>query len=361
MKRTPSNTSPVTGLVHILHLPLVLNQEVVLLAKFTTQSMLDAVVKYACEELWLVPRKSTSNSIPSPILLPTSRDKASDTPSTDTPSTDTLPTNPRLTTALLIRLLRDALVPHYNLSHILQFNTGAAPLAPGTIKELETRFPHTAIRQAWGMTESCSCLTLTPPGHQSYANAHTVGKIVPGTVLKIVDVESRQEVPCGVAGEILARGPQVAMGYLQADGSAARITDAEGYLHTGDLGSVSAAGFVTIHDRLKELIKVKGVGVAPAELEDVLLGHPDIHDAAVVGKPDEYAGEVAKAFVVLRAGARTTETDVQGFVKQRKARAKWLTGGVEFVEEIPKSAAGKILRRVLRDREKIASERRSKL
>lgn len=290
---------------------------------------------------------------PCPILLPVPLFSAHhETKRLIYPFTDT-----HLTAALLIRLLRDALVPQYNLSHIKQFNTGAAPLAPEIIKELETRFPRTAIRQAWGMTESCSCLTLTPPAHQIYANAHTVGKIVPGTVLKIVHVDTQEEVPYGVAGEILARGPQVTMGYLQADGNAARITDAEGYLHTGDLGSLSATGFVTIHDRLKELIKVKGVGVAPAELEDVLLGHPDIHDVAVVGKPDEYAGEVVKAFVVLKAGARTTETEVQGFVKQRKARAKWLTGGVEFVEEIPKSAAGKILRRLLRDREKIAHER----
>lgn len=142
------------------------------------------------------------------------------------------------------------------------------------------------------------------------------------------------------------------MGYLQDDGSVGAIVDHDGYLHTGDLGSINNQGFITIHDRIKEMIKVKGIGIAPAELEDILLSHVDIVDVAVVGKPDDYAGEVPKAFVVRKDGAKITARDIQGFVRKRKTRAKWLAGGVEFVDEIPKSASGKILRRKLRDRER---------
>jgi acyl-coenzyme A synthetase/AMP-(fatty) acid ligase len=147
------------------------------------------------------------------------------------------------------------------------------------------------------------------------------------------------------------------MGYLQSDDTPATIVDEEEYLHTGDLGSIDEQGFVTIHDRIKEMIKVKGVGIAPAELEDVLLSHEDVVDAAVVGKPDAYAGEVPKAFVVLKEGVKVTARQIQEFVQKRKTKTKWLAGGVEFVDQIPKSASGKILRRKLRDRERMSRPR----
>ncbi|KAF2008866.1 CoA ligase-like protein, partial [Aaosphaeria arxii CBS 175.79] len=297
----------ITGIVHILQLPVLLGQEVILMSKFTMQSMLDAVAKYRCEELWLVP-------------------------------------------PLLIRLVNDATVGGYDLSSVKQFNTGAAPLAPEIIAKLGEAYPQVAIRQAWGMTESCSCLTVTPPEHQTYANAHTVGKVVAGTTLKVIDVEDGQEMGVGEVGEILARGPQVTIGYLQSGKGIVAIADDDGYLHTGDLGSIDEHGFITIHDRIKELIKVKGIGVAPAELEDVLLSHEAVQDAAVVGMPDDYSGEVPKGFVVLKPGAKASARQLQDLVRERKARAKWLTGGVEFLDVIPKSASGKILRRKLRDK-----------
>jgi len=257
--------------------------------------------------------------------------------------------------ALLIRLVNDPVAAGYDLAFVKQFNTGAAPLAKEIIDKLAKRFGHIRIRQAWGMTESTSALTLTPPADQTYERAHTVGKVVPETVIKIIDPETSKVLGVGASGEVLAKGPQVTMGYYNRPEATAESYDEEGYLHTGDIGFMDKDGFLMIHDRLKEMIKVKGVGVAPAELEDLLLGHEMVADAAVIGTPDDYAGEVPKAFVVLadpsKIGNETTQA-LLNFVKQKKSRPKWLAGGIEFVEVVPKSASGKVLRRVLRDQER---------
>ncbi|OAL54597.1 acetyl-CoA synthetase-like protein [Pyrenochaeta sp. DS3sAY3a] len=302
----------ITGLVHLLHLPIILGQDVILMRQFTMTSMLDVICKHHCEELWLVP-------------------------------------------PLLIRLVSDPEVPSYDLSHVRQFNTGAAPLAAEIITKLAAKYPDVAIRQAWGMTESCSCLTVTPRNLMMYKHAHTVGKIVPGTTIKVVDPITGLELPMGSVGELLARGPQVTMGYLDNAAATRDTYDSEGYLHTGDLGSIDKDGWVTIHDRMKEMIKVKGNGVAPAELEDLLLGHLAVQDVAVIGVPDTYSGEAPKAFVVLAAGVEAsagTKMALRDYVRDNKTRYKWLSGGVEFLDKIPKSAAGKILRKVLRERER---------
>ncbi|OAL33778.1 hypothetical protein AYO20_06954 [Fonsecaea nubica] len=314
----------ITGLVQILQLPIVIDQEVVLMPKFEMKAMMDTIVKYKCDELWLVP-------------------------------------------PLLIRLVNDPVAAGYDLRLVKQFNTGAAPLAQEIVDKLAKRFPHIAIRQAWGMTESTSALTLTPPPLQTYENAHTVGAVVPETVLKIVDPETGKEVKEGESGEIWGKGPQVTMGYLDNPTATAETYDQEGFLHTGDIGCMLPNGLILVQDRLKEMIKVKGVGVAPAELEDLLLGHPLVVDAAVIGIPDPYSQELPKAFVVLSPKAKPdaqTARELQDFVRQRKSRSKWLGGGVEFVDQIPKSASGKILRRMLRDRERArleASKAKSRL
>ncbi|KIY01306.1 uncharacterized protein Z520_02858 [Fonsecaea multimorphosa CBS 102226] len=306
----------ITGLVQILQLPIVLDQEVILMPKFDMQGMMDTIVKYKCDELWLVP-------------------------------------------PLLIRLVNDPIAASHTLPLVKQFNTGAAPLAQEIVEKLAKRFPHIAIRQAWGMTESTSALTLTPPALQTYENAHTVGAVVPETVLKIVDPDTGKEIKEGESGEIWAKGPQVTMGYLDNPSATAETFDQEGYLHTGDIGSMLPSGLLLVQDRLKEMIKVKGVGVAPAELEDLLLGHPLVVDVAVIGIPDPYSGELPKAFVVLSEKAKPdpqTARELQDFVRQKKSRSKWLGGGVEFVNQIPKSASGKILRRMLRDQERARAQ-----
>lgn len=142
------------------------------------------------------------------------------------------------------------------------------------------------------------------------------------------------------------------MGYLNNEHETRKTYDADGFLHTGDLGTVHADGFVTIHDRIKEMIKVRGHGVAPAELEDALLGHPHVADAAVIGVPHDYSGEVPRAYVVLAAGVPPTEEtarDLGLHVEKLKARFMRLAGGVEFLDTIPKSAAGKVLRKILKE------------
>jgi 4-coumarate--CoA ligase len=144
------------------------------------------------------------------------------------------------------------------------------------------------------------------------------------------------------------------MGYLNNPKATEETYDSEGFLHTGDIGSMTD-GLLMIQDRLKEMIKVKGIATAPAELEDLLLGHPLVADAAVIGILDDYAGELPKAFVVTKEGTPNnaeTVDSIQKFVRERRNRNKWLAGGVEFMEQIPKTASGKILRRQLRDQER---------
>jgi len=150
-------------------------------------------------------------------------------------------------------------------------------------------------------------------------------------------------------GEIWIRGPQVMKGYLNRPEATAATVDAEGWLHTGDIAYADRDGYFYIVDRLKELIKYKGFQVAPAELEALLLTHPAVADAAVIPSPDEEAGEVPKAFVVLKALA--DEEEIKSFVAERVAPYKKLRF-VEFVEQIPKSPSGKILRRILKERER---------
>jgi acyl-CoA synthetase (AMP-forming)/AMP-acid ligase II len=140
----------------------------------------------------------------------------------------------------------------------------------------------------------------------------------------------------------------VMKGYLNNPSATATTIDAEGWLHTGDIGHVDADGYFTIVDRLKELIKYKGFQVPPAELEALLVTHPAVADVAVIGIPDDEAGELPKAFVVLKPGAEATAEDLQAFVAERVAHYKQVRQ-VAFVEEIPKSASGKILRRMLRE------------
>ncbi|HYX41840.1 MAG TPA: hypothetical protein VE821_09095 [Pyrinomonadaceae bacterium] len=160
----------------------------------------------------------------------------------------------------------------------------------------------------------------------------------------------------GARGEIWVRGPQVMRGYLNNPTATAHTIDADGWLHTGDIGYVDEADYFYIVDRLKELIKYKGFQVAPAELEAVLLTHPSVADAAIVSSPDDEAGEVPKAFVVLKTGDAPTDAtamaeELLAYVAARVAPHKKIRR-IEFIEQIPKSASGKILRRLLVARER---------
>jgi acyl-CoA synthetase (AMP-forming)/AMP-acid ligase II len=179
-----------------------------------------------------------------------------------------------------------------------------------------------------------------------------VGRVVPSTEVKIVDVATGEVLRQGREGELLIRGPQIMKGYLNRPGETAACLDREGWYHTGDVGYVDPDGYFFIVDRTKELIKYKGLQVAPAELEALLVTHPAVLDVAVVRMADEEAGEVPKAYVVLKAdeASRATPPEaIMSWVAERVAPHKRIRH-LEFIDQIPKSASGKILRRVLMDR-----------
>ncbi|KAG8159936.1 hypothetical protein KVR01_010573 [Diaporthe batatas] len=254
---------------------------------------------------------------------------------------------------ILIQLVQgQADLAKYDLSRIERFSSGAAPLSKEILNLLEQKFPGTGFKQAYGMTESCSAITSHPPSKYAYKFADKVGMLVASTEVKIVHPDTGAECDVNEAGEIWARGPQVAMGYLGNPKAIAETFDNDGFLHTGDIGKFDDQGMLSVVDRIKDMIKVNGIGVAPAELENVLLGHPAVSDAAVCGIPDHRAGERPKAFVVLKSSVRENAEvadQLMQHVKSRKARHKWIAE-IEIVPSIPKSASGKILRRQLSTR-----------
>jgi len=246
---------------------------------------------------------------------------------------------------IVLVLSQSPLVDRFDLSKLETMHCGAAPLsvdvANSACKRLGVR-----ISYGYGMTE------LSPLSHLTYRKANvekpeSTGYCLPNTLCKIIDVESKMELGPGAEGEVCARGPQVMKGYLNQPEATAELIDSEGWLHTGDIGYADEDGALFIVDRLKELIKYKGRQVAPAELEAVLLAHPAIADAAVIPSPDEFAGEVPIAFVVLKGSVSPAE--IIDFVSERVAPYKRIRR-VEFVDQIPKSPTGKILRRVLAQR-----------
>jgi len=251
---------------------------------------------------------------------------------------------------IVLALTKDPLVDRFDLSSLEFMNSGAAPLSAELEAACGTRLG-CPIAQGYGLTET-SPVTHAVPDNLAGQMPGTIGPAIPNTECRIVDVITGEDLPQGEAGELLIRGPQVMKGYLKQPEATARAIDPDGWLHTGDVARVDDHGAVRIVDRIKELIKYKAYQVAPAELEGVLLTHPALTDAAVIGIPDEQAGEIPKAFVV--SSAPLTSEDVTAFVAERVAPYKKIRV-VEFVDEIPKSPSGKILRRVLIDRERAAA------
>ncbi len=227
--------------------------------------------------------------------------------------------------------------------------TGAAPLPLDPALKLQDK---TGIRvvQGYGLTEA-SPLTHAQPGDPALVRLDSVGMPVHNTAQKIVDIETgERELPPGEDGEIIIRGPQIMQGYWKAPEETANALR-NGWLYTGDIGHVDADGYTYIVDRKKEMIKYKGFGIAPAELESLLMEHPAIMDSAVIGVPDDEAGEVPKGFVVLRKGFDVTPDEIIAFANGKLAGYKKIHY-VEFIDAIPKVASGKILRRELKEREK---------
>ena len=194
------------------------------------------------------------------------------------------------------------------------------------------------------MTELSPVSHITPRGK---CKPGSVGVTAPNTETMIVDPSTGESLGIDVDGEVWMRGPQVMKGYLNNPDATSAMIDGQGWLHTGDIGHMDADGYLYVVDRLKELIKYKGLQVAPAELEALLLTHPAVADAAVIGIPDAEAGEIPVGYVVLRPGQSATADEIMASVGAQVAHYKQIRK-ITFVDAVPKSASGKILRRLLR-------------
>lgn len=254
-----------------------------------------------------------------------------------------------------IAMAKHPAVDNYRFPHLQWLLCAAAPLGVEITQALKQRLG-IGIRQGYGLTETSPAAFYTGARPDDARDGKT-GVLVPNTEGRVVDIATGADLPAGEAGEVWMRGPQVMKGYLNNPEATARTVDVEGWLHSGDIGVIDEDGFLVIVDRLKELIKVKGFQVAPAELESLLLKHPQIADCAVIAVADDEAGEVPKAIVVRRdlGQVTLTEEDVKSFIHAEVAHYKRIRH-VEFIDTIPKSPSGKILRRVLVERERGVAE-----
>jgi acyl-CoA synthetase (AMP-forming)/AMP-acid ligase II len=292
------------GLVVIMNQGLLLGATTVTLPRFELEGFLEALQKYGVTIAFVVP----------PIAL---------------------------------ALAKHPAVDKYDLSKLRLVLSGAAPLGADLTLACRDRLK-IVVTQGYGMTET-SPVTHTSTPDPDRNKPGTVGPPIPNTECKIVDLVSGKDVGPGELGEVCMRGPQIMKGYLNRPDATAAMIDKDGWLHSGDIGFADPDGTLHVVDRVKELIKYKGLQVAPAEIEAVLLSHPAVADAAVVPSPDEEAGEVPKAFIVLKGEA--TPDSIQAWVAERVAPHKRLRR-VEIIGQIPKSLSGKILRRVLVQQER---------
>ena len=250
---------------------------------------------------------------------------------------------------LILFLAKHPMVDNYDLSCIRQITSGGAPLSNELVEAARDRLKCGVIRQGYGLTE-VSVSSHMVPASLSREKPQSVGVPIKSVYVKVVDPETNETLSAGEEGEVWIRGPNVMKGYLNLlDATRSCITD-DGWFCSGNIGHFDQDGWFYITDRLKELIKVNGLQVAPAELEALLVTHEKIADAAVIGVADERLGEAPKAYVVKKDSS-LQERDVEEYVAGRVAKHKHLVGGVEFVDAIPKSASGKILRRLLRQAE----------
>ncbi|KAF2215735.1 hypothetical protein CERZMDRAFT_35046 [Cercospora zeae-maydis SCOH1-5] len=308
------------GLVAVFHLSIYRGDQVIVLPEFKINTLCQSIEAYKINVLYVVP----------PIIVS------------------------------MLRASKG--LSKFDLSSVTEVFSGAASLDPDTIKSLREQHPSWIIRQAYGMTETATVVSSTPkydvvPG--------SVGTLLPGVRARIMSLTSDLEVSGhGEAGELQIQSPSVTdLGYRNNPQATQETFGERGdqWLRTGDkamfMQSPHGREHLFIVDRIKELIKVKGHQVAPAELESLLLSHPFVEDVAVIPVPDHAAGEVPKACVVLSQeprplafqSEREIEDELHDFVRTEKAHYKWLKGGIEFVDHIPRSPSGKILRRILRD------------
>jgi acyl-CoA synthetase (AMP-forming)/AMP-acid ligase II len=248
---------------------------------------------------------------------------------------------------IILALAKHPILAKYDVTSVRTIMSGAAPLSAELADDCAARL-ECKVRQGYGLTET-SPVTHFHPFTGERKDAGAVGPSVPNTECRVVDADTGADVPRGDRGELWIRGPQVMKGYFNKPEATAACMTSDGWFKTGDVATVDETGWFHIVDRVKELIKYKGLQVAPAELEAVLLANPLIADVAVIPVPDDDAGEIPKAFVVKRGDIDAEQ--VMAFVAERVSPYKKVRE-VEFVDAIPKSPSGKILRRLLRDRER---------
>ncbi|GGV52101.1 AMP-dependent synthetase [Kitasatospora herbaricolor] len=244
---------------------------------------------------------------------------------------------------IAVLLARSPLVERFDLSSVRTVISGGAALDPEIARLCEERLG-CRVAQGYGLTEG-----LVSFMQVEGSPAGSVGRATTNIEFKIVDTTTGEALGPGLEGEVLVRGPHVMKGYLDAPRATGEVLEGDGFLHTGDLGKVDADGELFLVDRIKELIKYKGQQVSPVELEAVLMTHPNVADAAVIGVPDEEASEIPKAFVVLREPA--TAQEIMTFVAERVAPYKKIRR-VEFIDAIPRTPVGKTERRSLKERER---------
>ncbi|KAJ7170122.1 amp dependent CoA ligase [Mycena filopes] len=313
------------GLVVVLHYMLFAGLSLVVVPRFNFTEFLETIVKHKITHLFLVPPQ-------------------------------------------IVLLCKHPATKNYDLSHVRFCVSGAAPLSGELMSTVRDILPNAAIGQGYGMTETCTTISLLG-GRQKMGTVGGAGQLIPGVIARVVrpDGSLCKE---GEPGELFVTGPSMALGYLN-NKQATDETFIDGWVRTGDEVVIKNSE-VFVVDRLKEIIKVKGFQVAPAELEGHLLLHPAVADACVVAIPDDYSGEIPLAYVVLREEAQNRVSNnpregeplkaaLKKHVADTKIGYKRLAGGVIFIDAIPKNPSGKILRRVLRDKARAEMSQRAKL
>jgi acyl-CoA synthetase (AMP-forming)/AMP-acid ligase II len=314
--------SHIYAIILTTHLPVFRGDTVIVMTKFVLEDFVLAIKQYKMTLLYVVP----------PMLIALTKRYAAATDKTQ-----------------------------FELPSVQRIFCGAAPLSQELTSQIRKQYPEVLLGQGYGMTESATVIT----SHPKEVMDGSSGCIVPGLECKIIDIHGSEVNEMNKPGELIVRGPNVTIGYLRNE-KATQETFRDGWLRTGDEAEFrfhpkTKDPHIFIVDRVKELIKVSGFQVAPAELEGHLLDHPLVEDCAVIPVHDERSGEVPKALVVLRKdqalGHEEARQQLMGWVANSKAKHKHLRGGVDFILEIPKSPSGKILRRFLRDREKQKTSR----
>ncbi|KAM9978398.1 hypothetical protein ACTFIY_012163 [Dictyostelium cf. discoideum] len=248
---------------------------------------------------------------------------------------------------IAIMFAKSPIVDKFDLSSLRTLSCGAAPLGPEIEDLIKERFKgRLLIKQSYGATELSPSCFETPNG---LVKSGSSGILIPNLLAKIVSPETGENLGIGEKGEICIKGPNVMLGYYNNENATNEVIDKDGFLKTGDIGYVDEDGYYFIVDRSKELLKCKGFQVPPAELEALLLSHPKVADACVVGLSKGDMGEVPRGFVVIKQNESLSEKELLDWAHTKIENYKHFRGGIFFIPAIPKSATGKLLRKNLKD------------